>query len=129
MDWNLRTNGTLRGILIILLAAAVITASGVAGDIGLYVVLLGLQIAFVVVLAIVLVRLWRTHRGEIGMWSLRSRVVFYGAAVVALVDLVGSWVVPGYPSNGLEALIFFGVLVGCGFAMYRIWQDEHTYGY
>ncbi len=129
MDWNLRTNGTLRGILLVVLAAAVITASGQAGAIGLSLVLLALQIAFVIVLGIVLYRLWRTHRGAIGLWRLRSRIVFYGAAAVALVDLVGSWVVPGYPSNGLEALVFFGVLIACGFAMYRVWQDEHTYGY
>jgi hypothetical protein len=128
MDWNPRTNGTLRGILLILVAAALITASGQAGVIGLSLVLIALQIAFGVVIAIIVYRLWRTHRGAIGLWPLRSRIVFYGAALLALVDLVGSWVLR-FPSNGLEALVFFGVLVGCGFAMYRVWQDEHTYGY
>ncbi len=128
MDWNPRTNPTLRGALIIIAVAALITASGTAGDIGLGLVLLALQIAFMVVLAIVLYRLWRTHRGEIALWPGRARVAFYGAAAVILVNLVGSFVLP-YPENGLEALVFFVVLGACGFVMWRVWQDQHTYGY
>ncbi len=130
MDWNPRTNPTLRGALIIVAVAAIITASGTAGDIGLALVLLVLQIAFAVVLAIVLYRLWRTYRGEIGLWSLRARVVFYGAAAVIFANLIGSFLPRvNYPSNGLEALVFFVVLGACGFAMWRVWQDQHTYGY
>jgi hypothetical protein len=128
MDWSLRTNGTLRGFLIVIAVAALITATGTAGDIGLGLVLIVLQIAFVVVLAIVLYRLWRTYRGEIGLWPLRARIVFYGAAAVTFANLIGSWVVR-YPTNGLEALIFFVVLGGCGFAMWRTWHDQHSYGY
>lgn len=128
MDWNPRTNPTLRGALIIVAVAALITASGTAGDIGLGLVLLVLQIAFVVVLMIVLYRLWRTYRGEIGLWSLRARVVFYGAAALIFANLIGS-MLSRYPENGLEALVFFVVFAGCGFAMWRVWQDQHTYGY
>ena len=128
MDWNPRTNPTLRGALIIIAVAAIITASGAAGDIGLALVLLALQIAFAVVLAIVVYRLWRTHRGAIGLWSLRARVVFYGAAAVIFANLIGSFVLR-YPANGLEALVFFVVLGACGFVMWRVWQDQHTYGY
>jgi hypothetical protein len=129
MDWNPRTNGTLRGVLIIVAAAVVITAAGQAGSLGLGLVLTILRIAFVVVVGIFLYRLWRTYRGEIGLWPLRSRIVFYGAGLVALVDLVGAWLLAAYPVGGLEALVFFGVLAGCGFAMFRVWRDEHTYGY
>jgi hypothetical protein len=128
MDWNPRTNPTLRGALIIVADAALITASGTAGDIGLGLVLLALQIAFVVVLAIVLYRLWRTYRGEIGLWSLRARIVFYGAGATIFANLIGSFVLR-YPENGLEALIFFVVLGACGFVMWRVWHDQHTYGY
>jgi hypothetical protein len=128
MDWNPRTNGTLRGFIIIVAIAAGITAAGQAGAIGLSLVLTLLRIAFIVVIAIVLYRLWRTHRGEIGLWPLRSRVVFYGAALVALVNVIGSWILR-YPVGGTEAVVFFGVLIGCGVAMYRVWTDQHTYGY
>ena len=34
-----------------------------------------------------------------------------------------------HPATGLEALIFFAVLAACVFAMWRVWRDEHTYGY
>jgi hypothetical protein len=127
-DWNPRTNGTLRGFLIIVAIAAGLTAAGTAGSITLALVFLILQIAFIVVIGIVLFGLWRRHREDIGMWPLRARVVFYGAATLALVNLVSSFFLR-YPSGGLEAVAFFGVLAACAFAMWRVWQDQHTYGY
>jgi hypothetical protein len=127
-DWNPRTNGTLRGFLIILVAAVLITASGQAGSLGLGIVLLLLRIAFLVVIGIVLVRFWRQRREQIGMWSLRARVVFYGAAALALLNLAATFLTP-WPQGGAEALVFFGVLGACAFAMLRVWRDEHTYGY
>ena len=127
-DWNPRTNGTLRGFLIILAVAAAITASGTAGALGLGLVLWLLRIAFIVVLAIVLFRLWRSRREEISMWERPSRIVFYGAAALALVDLLAATFLP-WPSGAGEALVFFFVLAACGFSMYRVWRDEHTYGY
>lgn len=129
VDWNPRTNGTLRGFLIIVALAAAITAAGQAGDVGLELVFLILRIAFLVVIAIVIFRLWRSNREDISMWPLRSRVVFYGAGALALVDLAAATLLPEYPSGGLEALVFFFVLAACAFAMWRVWRDEHTYGY
>jgi hypothetical protein len=129
VDWNPRTNGTLRGFLIILAVAVAITAAGQAGAIGLNLVFLILRIAFIVVISIVLFRLWRANREQISTWPLRSRIVFYGAAALALVNLVAAFLVLAYPQGGLEALVFFFVLAACGFAMWRVWQDEHTYGY
>ena len=128
MDWNPRTNATLRGFLVILLVAAAITASGQAGAVGLGLVFLILQIAFVVVIAIVLFRLWRRNREEISTWPRRARLVFYGAAALAFVNLVAAFF-PGWPSGGLEALVFFLVLAACGYAMWRVWQEQHSYGY
>ncbi len=121
-------NPTLRGFLLIVLVAALITASGQAGAIGLGVVLLVLRIAFLVVIAIVLFRLWRRNREEIGMWPRRARLVFYGAAALALVDVAAAFVAP-WPGTPLEALVFFLVLAACAYAMVRVWRSEHTYGY
>ncbi len=127
-DWNPRTNGTLRGFLIIIAIAAAITAAGQTGAIGLGLVFLILRIAFLVVIALFVLRLWRQNREEISTWPNRSRVVFYGGALLALVNLAATMFVP-WPSGGLEALIFFFVLGACGFSMWRVWQDQHTYGY
>ena len=123
-----RFGPTARGFAIILVVAALITASGTAGAVGLSLVLLILRIAFIVVIAIVLFRLWRRHREEIGTWPARSRVVFYGAAALALVDILAASFTP-FPAGGLEALVFFFVIAACLFAMWRVWRDEHTYAY
>ncbi len=123
-------NPTLRGALIIVVVAALITASGAAGALGLSLVFLILRIAFIVVVAIVLFRLWRANRERIAEWQSRSRVVFYGAAALALVNVVASFApFVAWPATGLEALVFFGVLVACAYAMWRVWRDEHTYAY
>jgi hypothetical protein len=127
-DWDPRTNGTLRGFLIIVAAAALLTAAGRGGAIALGTFLLILQIAFLVVVAIVLYRLWRSRREEIGTWPLRARVVFYGAAALAIANVVANFFTT-YPSGGLEALVFFGVLGACAFVLVRTWRDQHAYGY
>ena len=50
------------------------------------------------------------------------------AFIVAIADFAASFALP-YPESGLEALVFFVVLGACAFAMWRVWRDEHTYGY
>jgi hypothetical protein len=127
-DWNPRTNGTLRGFLIILAVAVAITAAGRGGAIALGTFLLVLRIAFIVVVAIVLYRLWRSRREQIAEWPRRARVVFYGAAGVAIANVLANFVTT-YPSGAAEALVFFGVLGACAYALIRTWRDQHTYGY
>ncbi len=127
-DWNPRTNGTLRGFIIVVAIAAGLTAAGQAGAIGLGLVFLVLQIAFVVVIALFLYRLWRRNREEIATWPGRVRAVFYGGAGLAFANIVLS-LVTVYPAGGLESLVFFFVLAACGFSMWRVWRDQHTYGY
>ncbi len=128
-DWNPRTNGTLRGFIIIVVVAAAITASGRAGAVGLALVLWFLRIAFLAAITYVLVRLWRRNRERLATWPLRARAAFYGSAVVAFVALLAAFLWPGWPAGPLESLVFFFVLAACGFSMWRVWQDEHTYGY
>ncbi len=121
-----RISPTVRGFLIILAIATVITVLQL--QITLISLLLLARIAFFIAIAVFLFLLWRERRQEISTWSLRSRVVFYGAALLALVNL-GALSVTAYPTGGLEALIFFFVFGASGFAMWRVWRDEHTYGY
>ena len=121
-----RVSPTLRGIAIIVLIAAVITALQL--QIALESLLLIARIAFFLAIAFFLFLLWRERREEISMWPRRSRAVFYGAVGLALVN-IGAAVLFPWPSGGLEALIFFFVLGACVFAVWRVWRDEHTYGY
>lgn len=120
----MRVNPTVRGLAIVVLVAAVVTALQLE-DV-LEALFLVLRIVFVAVIAYVLFRLWRERREEIGTWSVRARLVFYAAAVLALAD-VGLAFGLDYPSGGLEALVFFAVLAASAFAMWRVWRDEHTY--
>ena len=117
-------NPTLRGFLIILVIAAAITAAG--AEAGLEVVLYALRILFIIAIGYFVYTLWRRNRAEIATWGRRARVVFYGAAGLAIVNLIGS-IVLTYPRNGLESLAFFVIFAACAFAMWRVWRDEHTY--
>jgi hypothetical protein len=71
---------------------------------------------------------WRSRREEISMWKRSSQVVFYAAAALAIVNIV-LWFATDWPETGFQTLIFFFVLFAAGFAMWRVWREEHTYGY
>ena len=117
---------SLRGFAILVLIAAVVTALQIGA--GLEIILLFLQVIFLLAIAYVLFMLWRRRREEIAMWSLRSRLVFYGGAALA-VTAVGLAFSPWFPNTGLETIVFLAALAGGLFAMWRVWRDEHTYGY
>jgi hypothetical protein len=119
-------NPSLRGFAILVVAAAIITAFQL--EVGLEVVIVFLQILFLLALAYVLFLLWRNRRQQIAMWSRRSQVVFYGGAALALAD-IGVAFTSWFPKGGLESLVFLLALAAGGFAMWRVWRDEHTYGY
>lgn len=121
-------NPAIRGFAIILVIAGIITALRLEDTVAA--LFLVVRIAFIVAIAYFLFVLWRRRREEISTWSVRAQTVFYAAAVLALANLALAFVPAlDYPATGLEALVFFAVLVACGFAMWRIWRDEHTYGY
>jgi hypothetical protein len=117
---------SLRGFGILVLIAAVVTALQIGA--GLEVILVFLQILFLLAIAYVLFMLWRRRREEISQWSRRSQAVFYGGAAVAI-GAVGLAFSPWFPNTGLETIVFLAALVGGVFAMWRVWRDEHTYGY
>jgi small-conductance mechanosensitive channel len=121
-----RINPTLRGFAIIVLIAVVITLLNLENAVNS--LLLIARIAFFLAIAFFLFLLWRDRREEISTWARRSQVVFYGAVALALGN-IGIAVLSPYPSGGLEVLAFVGVLVACGYSLWRVWRTEHTYGY
>jgi hypothetical protein len=82
------------------------------------------RIAFFLAIAFFVFLMWRERRSEIGMWSTRAQVAFYGAAILAVVDL-GAYFTVG--AGGPDALAFLLVLIICGFSMFRVWRDEARY--
>lgn len=122
----MNVNPTLRGFVILIVIAAAITAFQLR--VGLEIILLFLQALFLLAILYVLFLLWRNRRGEIAQWSRRSQVVFYGGAALALGD-IGLAFTSWFPEGGLESLVFLLALAAGVFAMWRVWRDEHTYGY
>jgi len=122
--WN-EMNPTLRGFLIIGLIVVVVVALQLQATV--FSLLLLARIAFFLAIAYFIFLMWRDRRQEISMWSVRSRAVFYGAAVLLVVNVaVRFWQPLG---GGWNLIAFLAVFVLAGFAMWRVWRDEHSYGY
>jgi small-conductance mechanosensitive channel len=115
-------NPTLRGFLIIAAVAVVIVVLRL--QVTLVALLVVARIAFILAIAFFVYLMWRERREEISQWSRRARVVFYGAAALAVADLGANWY---GGAHGVQVLAFVAVLALCGFAMFRIWRDQHTY--
>jgi hypothetical protein len=118
-------NPTLRGFLVIGLVAAVIVVLRLEAT--LTALFLLARIAFFLAIAYFLFLVWRDRREEIGMWSARSRAVFYGTAALMIVNVAARFFTS--VGNGWNLIAFLAVFVLGGFAMWRVWRDEHTYGY
>jgi hypothetical protein len=117
-----RMNPTVRGFLILILIAALVVVLQLESTLTALLVLA--RIAFLLAIAFFVFLIWRERRGEIGMWSLRAQVVFYGAAILAVADLGADWY---GGAHGLQVIAFVGVLIIYGLAMFRTWRDQHRY--
>ena len=117
-------NPTVRGFLIIGVIALTVVV------LNLYNVLASLailaRIAFLLAIAFFFYLLWRERREEIATWPGHARLALYGAAILIAFDLLvfGFW-----GASGLGAVAFLLVLGICGYAAYRAWRSQHTYGY
>lgn len=115
------SNPTVRGLLIVAAASAVIVVLSLeevlATTGGL------LRIAFFLAIAFFLFLVWRERRGDIEAWSDRGRRLFYGAIVLAVVD-IGAAI--GLGASGYEILAFAAVLAACAWAVVRVWRSEQS---
>ena len=118
-------NPTLRGFLIIALIAVVIVVLQLQTTLAALFLLA--RIAFFLAIAYFVYLLWRDRREEISMWSVRSRAVFYGSAALLVVNVGVRFFTP--VGNGWNLIVFLAVFAFGGFAMWRVWRDEHSYGY
>ena len=121
-------NPTLRGFLVIALIALVVVVFQLYQTLAIVSGLL--RIVFFLAIAYFIYLWWRNHRSDMETWSQRSRLVFYAAAILIVLDLA-TYFSPFRtgPLRGFGALSFLLVIVICAFSMWRVWRDEHTYGY
>jgi 4-hydroxybenzoate polyprenyltransferase len=117
-----RINPTLRGLLILAAIAGLIVVFQLEQTLNALQILA--RVAFILAIAYFVFLIWRERREGIAMWPQRAQVVFYGAAVAAVAD-VGVYWYGG--AAGYQIPAFVAVLVFCGFAMWRIWRDQHRY--
>jgi ABC-type nickel/cobalt efflux system permease component RcnA len=118
-------SGTVRGFIVVLAIVAVVFALQLERTI--FALLLLARIAFLLAIAFFLYMIWRERRGEIGMWSRRSRVVFYGSALLMVANVALRIFYP--TQGGMDVVAFLAVFVLGGWAMWRVWRAEHTYSY
>ncbi len=117
-------NPTIRGFLILaLIALAVVVLNLTTALESLYVLA---RVAFLLAIAFFFYLLWRERREDIAVWPTRAKFVLYGGAALVALDILvfGFW-----GASGLAAVAFLLVLGLSGFAMWRAWRDQHTYGY
>jgi hypothetical protein len=115
-------NPTVRGLAIVALIALVVVVLQLESTLATVGGLLG--IAFYLAIAFFLFLVWRERRSDIEAWSERSRRVFYGAIILAVVD-IGMLI--GLSPSGPDAVAFAVVLIACAFAAWRVWRHEHRY--
>lgn len=115
-------NPTLRGFLII--AGIVLVVIVLNQQTTLLSLVYLTRIAFFLAIAFFVYLMWRERRGDISTWPGRAQLAFYGAAALMLVS-IGAFIV--YGASGPNALAFFVILGLSGFAMFRVWRDQHTF--
>jgi hypothetical protein len=85
------------------------------------------QILLLIAIMFVLYRLHRERRPDIALWSTRAQWAFYGGAAIIAAELLIAFLPLGIRLEGLTLLAWvFGIGIG-GYAMFRVWRDEHTY--
>jgi small-conductance mechanosensitive channel len=117
-----RMNPTLRGFLIILAIVVVIVVLQLETTLLALTILA--RVAFLLAIAFFVFLVWRERRADIAVWPRRASVAFYGAAILAVVDIGAYWY---GGARGFQVLAFVAVLVLCALAMFRIWRDQHHY--
>jgi len=117
-------NPTVRGFLIITAIVLVVVALQLYQTIAALYILA--RIAFLLAIAFFVYLVWRERREAIGAWPGRARLAFYGAAGLIVADILTFTLIG---ARGLEAVAFLLVLPICGYAMWRVWREQRTYGY
>jgi hypothetical protein len=117
-------NPSIRGFLILgLIALAIVVLNLYTALASLYVLA---RVAFLLAIAFFFYLIWRDRREEIGAWPARAKFALYGGAAVIALDLLFYF---AQGASGLAAVAFLLVLPICGYAMFRAWREQHTYGY
>ena len=122
----LRINPFIRNLLVLAVVAAGVTAVGRTSQRVLSALYLVASFALIIGLVALAYRVWKENRGTFSLMSTRLRLALYGS-VVGLVLVIATsslWV------NGLlTSLLFFGLVGGLGYVIWRVWEESRRYYY
>jgi hypothetical protein len=123
---TLRIDPFVRNLLILAVVAAGVTAIGRTSSRVLSALYLLASLALIVGLVALAYRVWRENRGTFSLMSTRLRLALYGSVIGLVVVIATSslWV-----SDLLTSLVFFALVGGLGYVIWRIWEESRRYYY
>jgi len=116
----------VRNLAILCVVAAGVTAIGRTSSRVLSALYLVASLALIVGLALLAYRVWRENRGTFSLMSTRLRLMLYGSVLGLVVVIATSslWV-----TDLLTSLLFFGLIGGLGYVIWRVWEESRRYYY
>jgi FtsH-binding integral membrane protein len=123
---TLRIDPFVRNLLIIGVVAAGMTAVGRTSSRVLSALYLVASLALIVGLVALAYRVWKENRGTFSLMSTRLRLALYGS-VLGLVLVIATsslWV-----SDLVTSLLFFVLVGGLGYVIWRVWEESRRYYY
>jgi hypothetical protein len=114
----------VRNILIVVAAAAVITALGSTGSNAGRLVLSILSLLILAGLLYFGYTLYRDNRTQIQWLPQKHRLALYGAAAVAVIVLLTSYF---WAKTFATSVLMFVLLGVCAYVIYKVWQEGRRY--
>jgi FtsH-binding integral membrane protein len=123
---TMRIDPFVRNLLILGVVAAGVTAIGRTSARVLSALYLVASLALIVGLVALAYRVWKENRGTFSLMSTRLRLALYGS-VIGLVLVIATsslWV-----SDLLTSIVFFLLVGGLGYVIWRVWEESRRYYY
>jgi hypothetical protein len=121
-----RIDPFVRNLLILAVVAAAVTAIGRTSSQVLSALYLIASLALIVGLVALAYRVWKENRGTFSLMSTRLRLALYGSVLGLVVVIATSslWV-----SGLLTSLLFFALVGGLAYVIWRVWEESRRYYY
>lgn len=121
-----RISPFVRNLLVVAVVAGLVTAIGRTSQRVLSALYLVASFALIVGLVALAYRVWKENRGTFSLMSTRLRLALYGSVLGLVVVIATSslWV-----SDLLTSLLFFALVGGLGYVIWRVWEESRRYYY
>jgi FtsH-binding integral membrane protein len=123
---SLQIDPFVRNLGIIAIVAAAITAIGHTSQRVLSALYTIASLALIVGLLLLAYRVWKENRGTFSLMSTKLRAALYGSVLGLVVVIATSslWV-----HDLLTSLLFFALVGGLGYVIWRVWEESRRYYY